>query len=159
MHWEPDVGFNPGSPGSRPGPKAGAKPLRHPGIPSLLFVKELKVPVKEKKLMEVKLGELPGWILMRDFTPKGIAGAFQRGQSLQAYVNQSKCLGYYRYYNKYINVKKGGVAGISMVLAAYVLFNYCRSYKELTCVMVHLALACHGWKEAGWSLAHQSSPL
>ena len=34
MHWEPDVGFDPGSPGSRPGPKAGAKPLRHPGIPS-----------------------------------------------------------------------------------------------------------------------------
>ena len=30
MHQEPDVGFNPGSPGSRPGPKAGAKPLRHP---------------------------------------------------------------------------------------------------------------------------------
>ena len=30
---EPDVGFDPGSPGSRPGPKAGAKPLRHPGIP------------------------------------------------------------------------------------------------------------------------------
>ena len=29
----PDVGFDPGSPGSRPGPKAGAKPLRHPGIP------------------------------------------------------------------------------------------------------------------------------
>ncbi|XP_038383611.1 ATP synthase subunit f, mitochondrial-like isoform X2 [Canis lupus familiaris] len=36
------------------------------------------VPVKEKKLMEVKLGDLPGCILMRDFTPKGIAGAFQR---------------------------------------------------------------------------------
>ena len=33
MHWKPDVGFNPGSPGSCPGPKAGAKPLRHPGIP------------------------------------------------------------------------------------------------------------------------------
>ena len=32
MHREPDVGFNPGSPGSRPGPKAGAKLLRHPGI-------------------------------------------------------------------------------------------------------------------------------
>ena len=27
MHREPDVGFDPGSPGSRPGPKAGAKPL------------------------------------------------------------------------------------------------------------------------------------
>ncbi|CAD7687119.1 unnamed protein product [Nyctereutes procyonoides] len=37
MHWEPDVGFDPGSPGSRPGPKAGAKPLRHPGIPQLHF--------------------------------------------------------------------------------------------------------------------------
>ncbi|XP_041588539.1 ATP synthase subunit f, mitochondrial-like [Vulpes lagopus] len=74
------------------------------------------VPVKEKQLMEVKLGELPGWILMWDFTPSGTAGAFQRG--------------YYQYY-KYINVKKGDIAGISMVLAAYVLFNYCHSYKEL----------------------------
>ncbi|CAD7679241.1 unnamed protein product [Nyctereutes procyonoides] len=37
MHREPDVGFDPGSPGSRPGPKAGAKPLRHPGIPDDLF--------------------------------------------------------------------------------------------------------------------------
>ena len=37
MHREPDVGFDPGSPGSRPGPKAGAKPLRHPGIPSSHF--------------------------------------------------------------------------------------------------------------------------
>ena len=34
MHQEPDVGFDPRSPGSRPGPKAGAKPLRHPGIPT-----------------------------------------------------------------------------------------------------------------------------
>ena len=33
MHREPDVGFDSGSPGSRPGPKAGAKPLGHPGIP------------------------------------------------------------------------------------------------------------------------------
>ena len=33
MHREPDMGFDPGSPGSRPGPKEGAKPLRHPGIP------------------------------------------------------------------------------------------------------------------------------
>ena len=36
--WEPDVGFDSGSPGSRPGPKAGAKLLRHPGIPiSVIF--------------------------------------------------------------------------------------------------------------------------
>ena len=37
MHWEPNVGLHPGSPGSRPGPKAGAKPLRHPGIPITIF--------------------------------------------------------------------------------------------------------------------------
>ena len=37
MHREPDVGFDPGSPGSRPGPKAGAKLLRHPGIPNAML--------------------------------------------------------------------------------------------------------------------------
>ena len=38
MHWEPDVGFDPGFPGSRPGPKAGTKPLPLPGIPaSIIF--------------------------------------------------------------------------------------------------------------------------
>ena len=31
--WEPDVGLDPRTPGSHPGPKAGAKPLSHPGIP------------------------------------------------------------------------------------------------------------------------------
>ena len=41
MRREPDVGFDPGSPGSRPGPKAGAKPLRHPGIPRLFVVTTL----------------------------------------------------------------------------------------------------------------------
>ena len=37
MHREPDVGLDPGSSGLRPGPKAGAKPLRHPGIPRTDF--------------------------------------------------------------------------------------------------------------------------
>ncbi|XP_037855803.1 ATP synthase subunit f, mitochondrial-like isoform X1 [Chlorocebus sabaeus] len=67
------------------------------------------VPVKDKKLLEFKLGELPSWILMWDFSPSGIARAFQRG--------------YYQYY-KYINVKKGIISGITMVLAAYMLFSY-----------------------------------
>jgi hypothetical protein len=53
---------------------------------------------------------------MQDFIPKGIAVVFQKG--------------YYQYY-KYLSMKKGNVAGLSMVLAAYVLFNRCRSYKEL----------------------------
>ena len=41
MHQEPDVGFDPGSPGLRPGPKAGAKPLRHPGIPKVVAFKKV----------------------------------------------------------------------------------------------------------------------
>ena len=34
---EPDAGLDPMTPGSHPGPKAGAKPLSHPGIPTLWF--------------------------------------------------------------------------------------------------------------------------
>ena len=35
---EPDVGFDPGTPGLCPGPKAGAKLLSNPGIPKILFI-------------------------------------------------------------------------------------------------------------------------
>ena len=38
---EPDVGLHPGTPGSCPGPKAGAKPLSHPGIPVFLHSKDV----------------------------------------------------------------------------------------------------------------------
>lgn len=37
------------------------------------------IPAKGKKLVDVKLGELPRWIPMQDFTPEGVAGVFQRG--------------------------------------------------------------------------------
>ena len=46
MHREPDVGFDPGSPGSRPGPKAGAKPLHHPGIPSSHILRTSKISLQ-----------------------------------------------------------------------------------------------------------------
>ena len=45
---EPDVGLDPGSPGSLPGPKAGAQMLSHPGIPN-------NVNFKKKKLYGQKL--------------------------------------------------------------------------------------------------------
>ena len=35
---EPDVGLNPGTPGSRPKPKAGAQSLSHPSVPDSGFV-------------------------------------------------------------------------------------------------------------------------
>ena len=34
---EPDVGFDPRTPGSRPDPKADAQPLSHPGVPLGFF--------------------------------------------------------------------------------------------------------------------------
>ena len=60
MHQEPDVGFDPGSPGSHPGPKAGAKPLRHPGIPvPTLFKMELPQFLSKPKLsMASKRGKI-----------------------------------------------------------------------------------------------------
>ena len=42
---EPDVGLDPGTPGSCPGPKAGAKPLSHPGIPVNIFLLIVKTQV------------------------------------------------------------------------------------------------------------------
>ena len=50
MPWEHDVGFDPGSPGSRPGLKAGAKPLRHPGIHFCFFISFPPLPT----LIEVR---------------------------------------------------------------------------------------------------------
>ena len=47
MYWEPNVGLDPGSPGSHPGPKAGAKPLGHPGIPKPEFIDPLCEAWKE----------------------------------------------------------------------------------------------------------------
>ncbi|NXY75787.1 PTCD1 protein, partial [Glareola pratincola] len=38
------------------------------------------VPLKDMKLLDVKLGQLPTWLAMRDFTPGGIVGALQRGE-------------------------------------------------------------------------------
>ena len=35
MHREPDVGFDPGSPGSRLEPNTEPQPLSHPGVPSV----------------------------------------------------------------------------------------------------------------------------
>ena len=51
MHREPNVGLDSGSPGSRPGPKAGAKPLHHPGIPEVIFKCTTRAPIKILCLM------------------------------------------------------------------------------------------------------------
>jgi len=78
---------------------------------------------KGEKLMDIKTEELPSWILLQDLTPKGTVGLFQRG--------------YYQYH-KYVNVKKGNIIGVSMLLASYMLFNYSLSFKELKHKQLHM---------------------
>ena len=51
MHQEPDMGLDPGSPGSRPGPKAGAKLLRYPGFPSSSIIKDIHTQDRPEDLV------------------------------------------------------------------------------------------------------------
>ena len=51
------MGLDPRTPGSRPGPKAGAKPLSHPGIPFVVILK--KVSSKFKKQNRTLCGLKP----------------------------------------------------------------------------------------------------
>ena len=37
---KPDVGLNPGTPGSHPEPKADAQPLSHPGVPVFISLSQ-----------------------------------------------------------------------------------------------------------------------
>ena len=62
-----DVGIDPGSPESRPGPKAGAKPLRHPGIPHIYFkIEQFQVEKERKGYYSV------GWLAISKFWRHGV---------------------------------------------------------------------------------------
>ncbi|KAK6481660.1 ATP synthase subunit f [Huso huso] len=75
------------------------------------------VPIAQRRLMDVKLGELPNWAATRDFTPNGILSAVRRGHD--------------RFYNKYINVKRGGIGGVAMLLTGYVVLSYIWEYDHI----------------------------
>ncbi|KAK1162939.1 ATP synthase subunit f, mitochondrial-like [Acipenser oxyrinchus oxyrinchus] len=77
----------------------------------------LAVPIAQRRLMDVKLGELPNWAATRDFTPNGILSAVRRGHD--------------RFYNKYINVKRGGIGGVAMLLTGYVVLSYIWEYDHI----------------------------
>lgn len=62
------------------------------------------LPVKKKKPLGVEIGELLCQTLVWGFTPKGVVGAFQRGQ-----------------YNRCTRREKGSAAGVALVLAAHML--------------------------------------
>lgn len=48
--------------------------------------------------------------------------------------------GHDRYYNKYINVKKGGIGGIAMLLAGYVAMSYMWEYDHISKTLTRLLL-------------------
>ncbi|KAG9279937.1 ATP synthase subunit f, mitochondrial [Astyanax mexicanus] len=75
------------------------------------------VPLAERRLMDVKLAELPNWLGKRDFTPNGLIRSVRGG--------------YDRYFNKYINVKKGGIGGIAMLLVGYIALSYAWEYDHI----------------------------
>ena len=64
MHREPDVGFDPRSPGLCPGPKAGAKPLRHPGIPQPMFECLLRGHLMTREQKRIITWFSDTWILL-----------------------------------------------------------------------------------------------
>ncbi|XP_007259366.3 uncharacterized protein si:dkey-21c1.4 [Astyanax mexicanus] len=75
-------------------------------------------PGAVQRLGDVRLGELAAWLRTR--TPKSPGGAvtmFHRGWQW--------------YYRKYIDVQKGGIGGISMLIAGYCVLSYIWSYPHL----------------------------
>ncbi|XP_009465261.1 PREDICTED: uncharacterized protein C17orf80 homolog [Nipponia nippon] len=84
-------------------------------------------PLSERRLMDVRLGELPAWLATCDLSPQGLLGGVRKAWS--------------SYYDKYINVKRGGPAGISMLLAGYCLLSYGWNYQH---IRVSHTLICPG---------------
>ncbi|XP_074518834.1 uncharacterized protein LOC141784829 [Halichoeres trimaculatus] len=77
-----------------------------------------KVAPAERSLGQVRLRELPEWLVCRAPThPRDVVEMVQRGWQW--------------YYKKYINVKKGGVGGVGMLLAGYCVLSYIWSYPHI----------------------------
>lgn len=73
-----------------------------------------------RRLGQVRLGELPVWLALRTPSrPREALEALRRG--------------WLWYHRKYINVKKGGVGGIGMLLAGYCVLSYTWNYPHIKC--------------------------
>ncbi|XP_015272682.1 PREDICTED: uncharacterized protein C17orf80 homolog [Gekko japonicus] len=90
---------------------------RIPTTQVILPYEDRQVPLAERCLMDVKLQDLPAWLATRNPSPGGMLRA--------------TCRAWNGYYNRYINVKKGGVAGISMLLLGYCVLSYTWSYEHI----------------------------
>ncbi|CAL8309398.1 unnamed protein product [Boreogadus saida] len=71
-----------------------------------------------RRLGQVRLGELPLWLAINaPSRPRGAVEALHRG--------------WLRYYRRYIDVRKGGIGGVSMLLAGYCVLSYAWSYPHI----------------------------
>ncbi|XP_051523017.1 uncharacterized protein si:dkey-21c1.4 isoform X3 [Myxocyprinus asiaticus] len=77
-----------------------------------------EVPLVEQKLGDVRLNELGAWFGVQ--IPKS-------PREIVTILNQ----GWQWYYRKYINVRRGGIGGISMLFAGYCVLSYIWSYPHL----------------------------
>ncbi|KAI4873185.1 hypothetical protein NFI96_019319 [Prochilodus magdalenae] len=78
----------------------------------------LQGPGTEQRLGDIRLGELAAWLAAR--TPKSPRDAVTM-----------LTRGWTWYYRKYIDVQKGGIGGISMLVAGYCILSYIWSYPHL----------------------------
>uniref|UniRef100_A0A4W6DW64 Uncharacterized protein n=1 Tax=Lates calcarifer TaxID=8187 RepID=A0A4W6DW64_LATCA len=77
-----------------------------------------KGSVTQRSLGQVKLKELPEWLACRTPTrPRDVVEMVQRGWQW--------------YYRRYIDVRKGGVGGLGMLLAGYCVLSYIWSYPHI----------------------------
>ncbi|XP_032896982.1 ATP synthase subunit f, mitochondrial isoform X1 [Amblyraja radiata] len=76
-----------------------------------------QVPLVQRRLLDLKLFEVPKWTLRRLVSPKAVFCAM--------------CRGHDTYYKKYIDVKKGGIGGVAMFLMGYVVISYIWNYSHI----------------------------
>ncbi|CAN9508700.1 unnamed protein product [Ophioblennius macclurei] len=101
---------------------AGAETTTAPPPPQLEAEKQntaetkpTEAAVMQRRLGQVTLRELPEWLALRTPSrPREVVEMLQRGWRW--------------YYGRYIDVKKGGVAGVGMLLAGYCVLSYVWTY-------------------------------
>ncbi|KAJ8283163.1 hypothetical protein COCON_G00020130 [Conger conger] len=99
-------------------PRPHPEPVQDEALPTRLPAPQSPGSLTDRVLMEVRLAELPDWLASRPLlSPRAAATAVQRG--------------WRRYYRKYIDVRRGGVGGVAMLLAGYCVLSYMWSYPHL----------------------------
>ncbi|CAL8300995.1 unnamed protein product [Lota lota] len=84
-------------------------------IRNLKLKNAIEGKLASRRLGQVRLGELPLWLAINaPSRPRGAVEALQRG--------------WLWYYRRYMDVRKGGIGGVSMLLAGYCVLSYVWSH-------------------------------